>query len=64
MAFVNRDAITATRNKLLRNEEQRFIDEVARCANQLQEQQPGLLRSEALRVAELMVARANATKGE
>lgn len=37
---MNRDAVTATRKKLLRNEEQRFIDEVARCANQLQEQQP------------------------
>lgn len=39
-----------------------FINEVARTANELQAQQPGLPRTEALRCAERIVARVNAEK--
>jgi len=39
-----------------------FINEVARTANELQAQQPGLNRTEAMRVAERIVARTNAEK--
>lgn len=39
-----------------------FINEVAKTANDLQNQQPGLSRTEALRCAERIVARTNAEK--
>lgn len=39
-----------------------FVNEVAKTANDLQNQQPGLSRTEALRCAERIVARVNAEK--
>ncbi len=53
--------VTANREELDR-QYKAFINEVAKTANELQAQQPDLTRSEAIRVAEIMVARANAEK--
>lgn len=51
------------KRKVLRDiAENNFIQEVAKTANELQAQQPGLSRSEALRCAERIVARINAEK--
>jgi hypothetical protein len=45
---------------MLRQAEVQRISEVARIATDLQRQQPGLTRTEALRVAEIMRARGDA----
>lgn len=51
------NAINAARAVAIRSRDSQRISEIARTASQLQAQQPGLSRSEALRVAEIMVAR-------
>jgi hypothetical protein len=58
----NFEAINATRQRLQRNDDAQRINDVASTANQLQAQQPGLSRTEALRVAEIMVARERAAR--
>lgn len=59
---IDQHALIAQRRKQLDRQYKAFINEVAKTANQLQAQQPDLSRSEAIRVAEIMVARANAEK--
>lgn len=59
---IDQHALIAQRRKQLDRQYKAFINEVARTANELQAQQPDLTRSEAIRVAEIMVARANAEK--
>lgn len=59
---IDQHALIAQRRKQLDRQYKAFINEVARTANELQAQQPGLSRSEALRCAERIVARANAEK--
>lgn len=59
---IDQHALIAQRRKQLDRQYKAFINEVARTANELQAQQPDLSRSEALRVAEIMVMRANAEK--
>lgn len=59
---IDRHALIAQRRKQLDREYKAFINEVAKTANELQAQQPGLSRSEALRCAERIVARINAEK--
>lgn len=59
---IDRHALIAQRRKQLDRQYKAFINEVAKTANELQAQQPDLSRSEAIRVAEIMVARANAEK--
>lgn len=51
------NAINATRQRMQRLAAAAHINDVARTANDLQKQQPDLSRTEALRVAEIMVAR-------
>lgn len=60
VSALNYQAINANRERLARSAESQRISEIARTANQLQAQQPGLSRSEALRVAEIMVSRGDA----
>lgn len=55
-------AMERKRQALRDQQYKEFINEVARTANELQAQQPGLNRTEALRVAERIVARTNAEK--
>lgn len=59
---IDQHALIAQRRKQLDRQYKAFINEVAKTANELQAQQPDLTRSEAIRVAEIMVARANAEK--
>ncbi|MBK6599334.1 MAG: hypothetical protein IPG25_16250 [Proteobacteria bacterium] len=59
---IDQHALIAQRRKQLDRQYKAFINEVAKTANELQAQQPDLSRSEAIRVAEIMVARANAEK--
>ena len=59
---IDRHALIAQRRKQLDRQYKAFINEVAKTANELQAQQPDLSRSEAIRVAEIMVSRANAEK--
>jgi hypothetical protein len=54
--------INRKREQARANAYKEFINEVAKTANELQAQQPGLPRSEALRCAERIVARINAEK--
>ena len=56
----NYQAINATRERMLRKAESQRISEVARVATELQKQEPGLSRTEALRVAEIRLARRDA----
>ena len=63
MNRINFDAINANRARLQRTADSERINEIARTANQLQRQQAGLSRTEALRVAEIMVARSMADHG-
>lgn len=55
-------SVVAAMRKRRDREYKAFINEVAKTANELQAQQPGLSRSEALRCAERIVARINAEK--
>ena len=59
---IDQHALIAQRRKQLDRQYKAFINEVAKTANELQAQQPDLTRSEAIRVAEIMVARANTEK--
>ncbi len=59
---IDQHALIAQRRKQLDRQYKAFINEVARTANELQAQQPGLSRTEALRCAERIVARINAEK--
>jgi hypothetical protein len=59
---IDAHAMERKRQALRDQQYKAFINEVARTANELQAQQPDLSRSEALRVAEIMVMRANAEK--
>ena len=55
-------AMERKRQALRDQQYKEFINEVVRTANELQAQQPGLNRTEALRVAERIVARTSAEK--
>jgi hypothetical protein len=59
---IDANAIERKRQALRDRHYKEFINEVAKTANELQAQQPGLSRSEALRCAERIVARINAEK--
>lgn len=59
---IDAHAMERKRQALRDQQYKEFINEVARTANELQAQQPGLNRTEALRVAERIVARTNAEK--
>lgn len=59
---IDQHALIAQRRKQLDRQYKAFINEVAKTANELQAQQPGLSRTEALRCAERIVARINAEK--
>jgi len=52
---IDAHAMERKRQALRDQQYKAFINEVARTANELQAQQPDLSRSEALRVAEIMV---------
>jgi len=59
---IDAHAMDRKRQALRNRQYKAFINEVAKTANELQAQQPGLNRTEALRVAERIVARTNAEK--
>ncbi len=59
---IDAHAMERKRQALRDQQYKEFINEVARTANELQAQQPGLNRTEALRVAERIVARTSAEK--